>query len=101
VLYKQGKFEAARRIFDQTVTAEEELLHAVILDHAGDTLWRLGRTERAVALWKRALALARKDESPDRETRGVLRGAAAKIKAAEAGKAPPVAPLGKGVPEPE
>ena len=100
VFYKQAKFAAAERIFDQAVQADEAELHPIILDHAGDTCWRLGRTDKAVRLWHRALRLAEKEKTEDREVRQVLEETPAKIKAAESGGSPKVAPLGKGVAEP-
>jgi tetratricopeptide (TPR) repeat protein len=100
VFYKQAKFAAAERIFDRAVQADEAELHPIILDHAGDTCWRLGRTDKAVRLWRRAVRLAQKVKSKDREVRQVLTETPAKIRAAESGGRPKVAPLGKGVAEP-
>ncbi len=101
VLYKQGKFDAAHRIFQDAVAADEDLLHAVILDHAGDNCWRLGLKDRAVERWTRAVALAKKEEQKDREVRKVLAETPGKILAASTGAQPKVAPLGENVPEPK
>ena len=100
VLYKQGRFREAREVFDQVADADEEDLHAIILDHAGDTCWRLGLTEEAIRLWARAVALAGKQERTDKETGSVLKNTPRKIADGKQGGKPKVAPLGKGVPQP-
>jgi len=98
VYYKQGRFLEAGRAFQRLVVgrAEDEIEHGVILDHAGDAYYRLGWTDRAVAFWERALALAREVENPTREEKSVLAGAAAKIEAVRKGAEPAVAPTGEG-----
>ena len=101
VLYKQGKFAAAQRVFAQAVKGDPSELHSIILDHAGDTNWRLGRKTEAIRHWKLAVRMAKKDDMDDRETRQVRDQTPLKIKAAESGASPRVAPLGKGVPEPD
>ena len=101
VLYKQGKFAESKRGFDQILDAPAEEMHAIILHHAGDTCWRLGVKDQAVALWKRALEMAGKDKEPDRDARAVQAGAPKKIAAAEKGGRPKVAELGQDVKDPE
>jgi tetratricopeptide (TPR) repeat protein len=100
VLYKQGKFAEARTVFDQVVTAEPERLHSVIFDHAGDVCWRLGQKQEAARLWERAVEFAKKDATPDSDSKKVLAETPRKIEAARKGAEPKVAPLGKGVLEP-
>jgi Tfp pilus assembly protein PilF len=100
VLYKQGKHLAAERIFDQAVEADEDELHPIILDHAGDNSWRLGQKSKAVKLWQRAIDLAGKAERKDAETRQVSKETPLKIRAARSGKTPRLAPLGKGATDP-
>ncbi len=96
-LYKQGRFAEAKTIFDQAVIADPEELHPVILDHAGDTCWRLGLAQEAIRLWGQAVEMAKQAERKDRETRNVLEEAPRKISAARSGRAPKVAPLGEAV----
>ena len=98
VLYKQGRFAEAKTLFDQVVASPAERLHAVILDHAGDTCWRLGLAEEAIRLWRRAVEMAKDGEREDRDTKRVLAKTPAKINAARRGRKPKIAPLGAGVP---
>ena len=110
VLYKQGKFVEAGRIFEavlqpimQDLADDEEpdqVDHPVILDHAGDTYYRLGWKEKAVELWNKAVENAKKEKRLTMEVRSVLAGAAEKVKAVQSGKEAKVAPLGQGVAEP-
>jgi len=99
VLYKQGKFSDAARLFLQVVRRSRELdyVHPILFDHAGDGFYRLGWTEKAIELWSKALDTAAEDKTDSREVRKVKRDTPAKIKAAKAGKPAKVAPLGKGV----
>ncbi|MCD4699879.1 MAG: tetratricopeptide repeat protein, partial [Phycisphaerae bacterium] len=96
VLYKQGRFAEARTVFDDVLSAEEGR-HQVMLDHAGDTCWRLGLKAEAIRLWVRAVKEAKKEKNPGIDTKKVLEATPRKIKAARKGGKPPVAPLGKGV----
>ena len=98
VLYKQGRFSEAKTIFDEAVKADPARLHPVILDHAGDTCWRLGLTEEAIRLWRRAVEMAKEKKSKDRETKQVLTETARKITDGRRGKEPKLAPLGRAVP---
>ena len=97
VLYKRGRLEEAKKVFDKAVEAKEEDLHPVILDHAGDVCWRLGQKLEAMRLWARAVALAEKQEHKDKESRAVLKLTPRKILAGRKGSRPKLAPLGKGV----
>jgi len=99
IFYKQGKIDAAVRTFQQVLKRDdlETESHPVIFDHAGDAFYRAGKAERAVELWTRAVAEAKKDTAPNAEVRNVLTAAAKKIQAVRDGKPAPVAPLGKGV----
>jgi len=101
-LYKTGRFGEAKRVFDTIADAPPQDLHPVILDHAGDTCWRLGMDLEAVRMWVRALAEAKADdrEELDRETRAVLKGAPKKIAACRRGRSPRLAPVAEGYREP-
>jgi tetratricopeptide (TPR) repeat protein len=100
VLYKQGRFEAAREPFERVLALAElgEMDHPVIFDHAGDCYWRLGEKDLAAEMWAKALELAKDDDHPQWDVRAVLKNAAAKLAAVKAGKTPPLAPLGEKLP---
>ena len=99
VLYKKGDFAGARYWLELARGADEED-DPVILDHLGDTYWRLGQMERAVADWQAAVELARTGMQRDRRRRDdvdwqrIAEQTPAKIEAAAAGRTPDVAPLG-------
>ena len=102
VLYKKGQFAKAKRIFDRILRSNDfQELPPIILDHAGDTYWRLGLKIPAVQLWTMAVESARKQKDEPREDeqmiKMVLSATPAKIAAAVRAGRPKVAPLGKGV----
>lgn len=111
VCYKEGRLREAGRMFQAMLVGRQEPqdeedeqdrqaaqdVHAVILDHAGDTYFRLGWTDRAVEFWKKALELARKAKHPDREEKALLTTVPAKIEAVTKGRPPQVAPMGTPV----
>jgi len=101
VYYKRGEFGMAalffRRILRQASDDDpEDQPHPVILDHAGDTYYRLGWNEKAMALWKRALTGARKEDRQTWDVKQVLDTTAKKIEDMDAGRPPSTAtiPLG-------
>src|SRR6185295_14219850 len=53
VLYKRGKFAEARKYFEDAV-APSTLPDPVVLDHLGDSLYRLGRRDDALRQWRRS-----------------------------------------------
>lgn len=115
VFYKQGRFSRAATLFlsevpppneidslleetdDQREQARREQYHCIILDHLGDTLFRLGWTDQALQYWRVALEMARQDEQPGRDTALVLTHTPEKIHDAQAGKPVNTAPLGEGI----
>jgi len=101
-LYKTARFGEAKRIFDTIVGAPPEDLHAVILDHAGDTCWRLGMDLEAIRMWVRALVVAGAEEEKDRdkESRAVLEKTPGKIAACRRGGPPRLAPVAAGYGDP-
>ncbi len=98
VYYKLGRFEEALRRFEEARTKQDGD-DPVILDHLGDTLWRLKQNERATDFWKAALKSLSKLEPKRRAEMEKIRIAIdAKLKAVEAGNAPIVAPIASEVP---
>ncbi|KKK69322.1 hypothetical protein LCGC14_2935190, partial [marine sediment metagenome] len=95
VLYKQGRFTKAKEVFDTVVDVDEDKLHPIILDHAGDNCWRLGLKLEAYRLWVRGVALAGRQERQDKETRQVGGHTAEKVAAGRKGRTPRLAPLGQ------
>src|SRR5262249_55641188 len=53
VLYKRGEFAAARKYLEQAA-APASFPDPVVLDHLGDTLYRLSDTSAAAQTWTRA-----------------------------------------------
>ncbi|RLB60653.1 MAG: hypothetical protein DRH08_15080, partial [Deltaproteobacteria bacterium] len=76
VLYKQGQFDRAGGIFLSLIDIAEEIyadelkddpeaenpVHAIIYDHAGDCLYRLGWKNEAKRMWTKALQVAKKEK---------------------------------------
>lgn len=101
LLYKQGKLAEAKTVFDRVAPAARQQEQPVILDHAGDVLWRMGRKDQAIPLWEQAVELGKKSPAKDPETKRALADSARKVETARKGKPPKIAPLGKGVTVPE
>ncbi len=101
VLYKSGEFAEARRWLEKAI-ASPDGEDAVVYDHLGDTLWRLGLTEQAAERWKGSVGLIEKDlETIDRPDQRELRGKIkAKIEACDTGQTPELAPLAPELPQP-
>jgi hypothetical protein len=106
VYYKQGRLSESGEVFlsilpgagidpIQRISDEEEYFHPVIWDHAGDALYRLGWTERAVRYWQKAIQGATKERQQTRETRSILQNTPGKIQAIKDKTTPAVAPLGQ------
>jgi len=95
VMYKQGRFQ------DAVVTLEEAThlapkLDPVLWDHLGDSYWRLERRKEAESAWKTAAQMFEtRDKKTEAEHLGRVR---AKLKQAEKGGRPPVAPVADGAP---
>ncbi len=64
VLYRQGKFEAARAEIDRSLALEAQP-DGVILDHAGDIYRALNRRGQALEFWNRALKNPGNELKPD------------------------------------
>ncbi|NQU76046.1 MAG: tetratricopeptide repeat protein [Planctomycetes bacterium] len=100
VNYKKGEFNTALR-FLLPALGSDQGDNAVMYDHVGDTYWRLGQKDEAIAMWTQAADLAEVDEACqghmlDQDTRRVARQAMKKIQAVRRGHIPPAAPLGEG-----
>lgn len=102
VFYKQGRFDEARDWLrrGRAATGGD---HPVIIDHLGDTLYRLGRNAEAVRTWGQAQAVlsAPDFDSEDPEVDGLDGRLQAKIDAVGAEQPAEVAPLGEGVVVPD
>jgi tetratricopeptide (TPR) repeat protein len=96
VLYKQGRFAEAKTVFDGVLSTEAGK-HPVMLDHAGDTCWRLGLKSEAIRLWEQAVEKAKKEKHPGTDEKKILAETPKKIKSVRKGRKPSVAPLGKGI----
>jgi len=96
VFYKQGKFADACRWLG-LAAGQDEGQDAVIYDHLGDSLWRLGEKDRAAECWRQSMELYERQladgttESNDKLV-PALKG---KLEAVGTGKGPAVAPLGE------
>lgn len=94
LLYKKGRLEEARKWLERAVRARREQ-DPVILDHLGDTLWRLGEKEAAQELWASAIRRTEEEakENPTADEKRVKESAPRKLEDARAGREPAVAPL--------
>jgi Tfp pilus assembly protein PilF len=54
VLYKRGRFDEAQKYLDQAV-GPSAFPDPVVLDHLGDTLYRLNKPDDAKQVWQRSL----------------------------------------------
>lgn len=92
VLYKRGKFEQARAALQDAVDAAS-FPDPVVLDHLGDTLYRLNEKTRAAAQWKRSHERMGEQDGAERDELRQLRlQLQQKLKQAEAGQPVSVAP---------
>ena len=103
VYYKLGDFEEALDWLEKSQASLPGEAHPVILDHVGDTLYRLGRKAEGVRVWNQArlrlLTPGYVREDPEEE--GLEDRLAAKIQAVAEDRPAPVAALGDGVSLPE
>jgi tetratricopeptide (TPR) repeat protein len=93
--YKKGDFAEARKWLMRAAGARREK-DAVIFDHLGDTLWRLGESEDALRKWSEAIELLDhrdEDELNTDDERRVRAQAPQKVEDARAGRTPAVAAL--------
>jgi len=91
VLYKRGQFAEARKYFELAV-APASFPDPVVLDHLGDSLYRLGQRSDALRQWRRSfdrLPPAQVEREDIKELRSTLQ---LKIKAVDAGQPANVAP---------
>ncbi|MBN1943428.1 MAG: tetratricopeptide repeat protein [Phycisphaerae bacterium] len=99
VYYKQGRLGESAEVFASILPEDddEDDVHTVIWDHAGDVFYRLGWVDRAVHYWTRALRGARDEPVASREIQRILDNTPKKLQAVRDETLPPVAPLGKEV----
>lgn len=106
VYYKLGEFEQALGWLEKSRAALPDA-NPVILDHIGDTLYRLGREAEAVRAWNQAnmKLLTPNYVKEDPEEEGLEDRLSNKIKAVAEQQPAPVASVGQGIelpaPEPE
>lgn len=99
VLYKLGRYAEAAKQFELARTKPDGN-DPVILDHYGDTLWRLNERPRAGQIWQDALRAAAGIDEKMRPSIIDLRDAlTAKIRAAIANEDPPIAPVSPDAPQ--
>ena len=78
VLYKQKKYDEAKKYLQQAVE-QEEGKHIEIYDHLGEVLMALGQKTEAVAVWKKAIESAGETKREQKRKQDVQK----KIKANE------------------
>ncbi len=62
--YKLGRFAEARDSLDRAIGVSAHP-NPIVVDHLGDTLFRLGQTDQATAAWRRALDAIKSTPSDD------------------------------------
>jgi len=95
LLYKKGDFARAKLWLERANRAQGDA-DPVLLDHLGDTCWRLGLVEEAIVHWSAAVeALAKVNEErfAASDMRRVREGTAIKIETARTGGRPETAPV--------
>lgn len=95
LLYKKGQWDESAKWLRRAQRARSTA-DVVILDHLGDALWRLGKTEQALEQWRLATENAEQrpeDDVISADEKRVRDTVGQKIEAAEKGAKPPVAPL--------
>ena len=98
ILYKSADFDGALDWLEKSMNADPTG-NPVILDHLGDTLYRLGREAEAVRHWDQARAKLSEPDYQlfDPEEEGLIDRVTLKIEAVAEGREVPVAALGEGV----
>lgn len=96
LMYKRGRFIEARKWLERACGAMTEV-DPVVLDHLGDTCWRLGDRENAVKFWASAVEVLRERDERllSADEKRVSTVTAGKIAEAQSEGEPSVAPLGK------
>lgn len=94
VLYKRGRFQPARQMLEDAVEAAS-YPDPVVLDHLGDTLYRLDLAEKAAEQWQRSQErIARTPGSDSRDDLRQLRlQLQQKLKQSKAGQPVSVSPV--------
>lgn len=102
LLYKKGEFTEARKWLEMA-NRDRADADPVVLDHLGDTLWRLEEKEEAIARWEKSAVKAgelKEEAILAADLRRVREGTARKAEDARAGRDPQVSPLAKDAPAP-
>ncbi len=61
ILYKLGRYEEAAQYIQKAIDAGGA--SAVVHEHLGDVFFKLGNTEKAMEIWKRALEMNPKNDA--------------------------------------
>jgi tetratricopeptide (TPR) repeat protein len=95
VFYKRGRFEDACRWLG-LAAGHDEGQDAVIYDHLGDALWRLGEKSRAADCWRRSVQLYERQlaDGTTEANDNLAAGLKGKLAAVIARREPIVAPTG-------
>ncbi|MCK4276580.1 MAG: hypothetical protein KAX78_08700 [Phycisphaerae bacterium] len=94
VFYKTGRIRQAAALFMRiTRDLDEQDIDPVIFDHAGDAYYRLGWSQRAVAMWVLAIDAGADKQRPSAEIRRMLQVTDEKIRAVRARRRPDLAPI--------
>ncbi len=103
LLYKKGEFAEARKWLLRGNRGRDGQ-DPVILDHLGDTYWRLGQSAEAIEHWTAAVRISNERDEDRRiadDERRVRTVTPKKIEDAGAGREPSVAPLAEPAPAPD
>ncbi|MBU2019987.1 MAG: tetratricopeptide repeat protein [Bacteroidetes bacterium] len=65
VYFQKGNFESAKEWFDKALQISPE--DKVIVEHSGDVLFKLGNSQEALILWKKAKVLGSKNQNLDKK----------------------------------
>lgn len=65
VLYRQNRYEEARKCIDQAISEQHDVPDAVIADHAGDIYHSLGDNKTALKYWQLALKIYDPEINPE------------------------------------
>jgi predicted Zn-dependent protease len=95
VEYKRGKFAEARTFLDRAIGPANRP-DPVVLDHLGDTMYRLHQPQEAAKQWKRSLQRLTESGAERDDLKDLKQQLLAKLKEQEQGQPVHVAPVAEG-----